>query len=189
MKKTCLRNMLFFLLAFLAAGTVDAYESPNGVIAATGTVQVAFPPDEDANTLILQAIYDARKQILVQAYSFTSKSIAGALINAKRRGVEVQLIADAEQMQQMEHNQVSTVAALGVQVFVDSQHNSAHNKVMIIDAGTANAIVITGSFNFSHAAQHKNAENLLLFRRNQELTAAYLKNWMHHREHSRVFGR
>ncbi|HUW49994.1 MAG TPA: phospholipase D family protein [Sulfuricella sp.] len=189
MQTPCLRYLPSFFLALFFAGTASAYESPNGVIAASGSIQVAFTPDEDANTLILQAIYDARKQILVQAYSFTSKSIAGALINARRRGVEVQLIADAEQTQQMEHNQVSTVAALGVQVFIDSQHSSAHNKVMIIDAGMSNAVVITGSFNFSHAAQYKNAENLLLFRHNQELTAAYLKNWMHHREHSQAFGR
>jgi phosphatidylserine/phosphatidylglycerophosphate/cardiolipin synthase-like enzyme len=106
------------------------------------------------------------------------------LIRAKRRGVEVQVIADAEQMRKMERSKVATVAAGGVPVFVDNQHDSAHNKVMVVDAGTPNPVVITGSFNFTHAAQHRNAENLLLFRHNRELTAAYLDNWRRHREHS-----
>lgn len=187
MKKICLCNLL--LLTLFATGAASAYESPNGVIPATGTVQLAFTPEEDANTLILQAIYDARIQVLVQAYSFTSKSIAGALVNAKRRGVDVQVIADAEQMRKSENSKIAAIAAAGVPVFVDSQHDSAHNKVMVIDAGTANPVVITGSFNFSHAAQYRNAENLLIFRRNSELTAAYLKNWKLHREHAEGFGK
>jgi phosphatidylserine/phosphatidylglycerophosphate/cardiolipin synthase-like enzyme len=121
---------------------------------------------------------------LVQTFSFTSKEIAQALIKAKQRGVDVRVISDAEQMRRMEHSKVLTVAAEGVPVFVDSQHDSAHNKVMVIDAGSANPVVISGSFNFTHAAQFKNAENLLIFRGNRELTAAYLENWLRHREHS-----
>ena len=43
---------------------------------------------------------------------------------------------------------------------IDAQHAIAHNKVMIIDGET----VITGSFNFTKAAEENNAENLLVFR-------------------------
>ena len=39
---------------------------------------------------------------------------------------------------------------------IDDEHAKAHNKVMIIDGET----VITGSFNFSKAAEQNNAENL-----------------------------
>ena len=153
-------------------------------IAAAGSVQVAFTPGDNATALILQAIEGARKQVLVQAYSFTSRSIAQALIDARRRGVDVQLIADPKQAHTSDHNLVAYVAAAGVPTFFDEEHDSAHNKVMVIDAETSNPVVITGSFNFSQAAQSKNAENLLLFRGNPQLAVAYLQNWRKHREHA-----
>lgn len=178
--------MLCLSLALLFASPASAYEMffPGKTIAASGAVQVLFTPGDDAAGQIVLSIEQAQKQVLVQTFSFTSKEIAQALIRAKQRGVEVQVITDAEQMLRMERSKVATVAAGGVPVFVDSQHDSAHNKVMVIDAGSANPVVITGSFNFTHAAQHRNAENLLLFRGNRELTTAYLENWRRHREHS-----
>ena len=157
---------------------------PGKTIAASGTVQVMFTPEDDATGQIVLVIEQAQKQVLVQTFSFTSKEIAQALIRAKQRGVDVQVIADAEQMQRMENSKVATVADGGVTVFVDSQHASAHNKVMVIDAGSAKPVVITGSFNFTHAAQFKNSENVTIFHGNRELTAAYLENWRRHHEHS-----
>jgi phosphatidylserine/phosphatidylglycerophosphate/cardiolipin synthase-like enzyme len=43
--------------------------------------------------------------------------------------------------------------------------------------------VITGSFNFTKAAEEKNAENLLIIR-SKELAKPYHENWWRHREHS-----
>ena len=79
------------------------------------------------------------------------------------------------------------LAAAGIPTFVDSEHDSAHNKIMVIDAGSQQGIVITGSFNFTHAAQYRNAENLLIFRGNPQLTQSYLNNWKRHRAHSQTF--
>jgi phosphatidylserine/phosphatidylglycerophosphate/cardiolipin synthase-like enzyme len=186
MKNIPRQALLCLSLALLFAAPAPAFELffPGKTIAASGTVQVLFTPGDDATGQIVLAVEQAQKQVLAQTFSFTSKEIAQALIRAKQRGVEVQVIVDAEQMRKMERSKVSTIAAGGVPVFVDSQHDSAHNKVMVIDAGTANPMVITGSFNFTHAAQHRNAENLLLFRHNRELTTAYLDNWRRHREHA-----
>ena len=50
---------------------------------------------------------------------------------------------------------------------------------MIIDKQT----VITGSFNFTKAAEEKNAENLLIIK-SKELASYYLDNWQKHRQHS-----
>lgn len=50
---------------------------------------------------------------------------------------------------------------------------------MIIDKGT----VITGSFNFTKAAEEKNAENLLIIK-SADLANLYLDNWNRHRSHS-----
>ncbi len=179
-------TLLGLSMLFLFASPASAFEMlfPGRTIAASGTVQVMFTPEDDAAGQIVLIIEQAQKQVLVQTFSFTNKEIARALISAKQRGVDVRVVTDAEQMQRMERSKIQTVADGGVPVFVDSLHASAHNKVMVIDAGSAKAVVITGSFNFTHAAQFKNAENLLIFRGNRELTAAYLENWRRHREHS-----
>jgi phosphatidylserine/phosphatidylglycerophosphate/cardiolipin synthase-like enzyme len=55
----------------------------------------------------------------------------------------------------------------------------AHNKVILIDGKT----LLTGSFNFTKAAQEKNAENLIILH-DPEIARAYLKNWQSHRAHS-----
>jgi phosphatidylserine/phosphatidylglycerophosphate/cardiolipin synthase-like enzyme len=55
----------------------------------------------------------------------------------------------------------------------------AHNKVIIID----NRIVITGSFNFTNAAEGRNAENLLVIS-DVHLADRYAQNWKAHQAHS-----
>jgi TonB family protein len=67
-------------------------------------------------------------------------------------------------------------------VKIDAQHAIAHNKVMIIDGET----VITGSFNFTKAAEETNAENLLVIQ-DKRLASAYTKNCLEHEKHSEVY--
>jgi phosphatidylserine/phosphatidylglycerophosphate/cardiolipin synthase-like enzyme len=65
---------------------------------------------------------------------------------------------------------------MGVTTYIDSEHAIAHNKIMIIDK----EIVITGSFDFTKAAEEKNADNLLIIK-SKEPTGIYVKNWNEHR--------
>jgi phosphatidylserine/phosphatidylglycerophosphate/cardiolipin synthase-like enzyme len=151
---------------------------------ARGTIQVAFTPGDDAASLVVEAIRKARRQVLVQAYGLTHKDIAQALVEAKRRGVDVQLVADRQQMETGVTSLVAWLAEQGVPTWIDTEHAAAHNKVMVIDNGTPDAAVITGSFNFTHAAQHRNAENLLILRGNTTLAEAYAANWRRHKIHA-----
>jgi len=153
------------------------------VLPAVGTIQVAFTPGDDAAGLIVQVITQARHRIRVQAFSFTHRGIADALIAAQQRGVDVALLVDPQQVMRISTSVVHYMADAGVPVFYDAEHASAHNKVMVIDADTA-PVVVTGSYNFTHAAQYKNAENLLIVRGNPVLTKAYAANWQFHRDHS-----
>jgi len=73
-------------------------------------------------------------------------------------------------------------ANLGIPTYIDASHTIAHNKVMILDRET----VITGSFNFTRAAEDKNAENLLVIK-STDLARPYLDNWDKHKEHSDVY--
>ena len=62
--------------------------------------------------------------------------------------------------------------------FAYEKHQIAHNKIMIIDG----AVVITGSFNFTKAAEAENAENLLVIQ-DGELAKKCSKNWQEHLKH------
>jgi phosphatidylserine/phosphatidylglycerophosphate/cardiolipin synthase-like enzyme len=148
---------------------------------ATGTVEAAFEPWDDAEALIVRAIAAARRQILVQAFSFTSRTLAAALIAAKARGVDVQVTADREQTFAGENSRVPDLAAAGIPVWLEVRYQAAHNKVMVIDAGTRTPVVITGSYNWTAAASRKNAENVLVLRGNPPLARAYAANWRRHR--------
>jgi phosphatidylserine/phosphatidylglycerophosphate/cardiolipin synthase-like enzyme len=172
-----------WLFAALLAAT-PSHASDALRLEARGTLQVAFTPGDDAAGLIVDSLRRARREVLAQTYSFTHKDIAQALVDAKRRGVDVRVIADPKQMQNIATSRVEWLAEQGVPVWLDAEHAAAHDKVMIIDNGTPDAAVITGSFNFTHAAQHRNSENLLILRGNPSLAEAYAANWRRHRIHS-----
>jgi phosphatidylserine/phosphatidylglycerophosphate/cardiolipin synthase-like enzyme len=172
------------LLAVTASWAMEPQAVPLSAPAAAN-VRVAFTPGDDAAGQIIDAIRQARKQVLVQAFSFTHDGIARALVEAHKRGIEVKLIADNEQTGKMKRGQVTGIARAGVPVWLDSEHMSAHNKVMVLDAGQPSAQVITGSFNFTRAAQHKNAENVVFISGNDALVRSYVANWQRHLTHSR----
>lgn len=147
------------------------------VFGASADTQVCFSPNGDCTDAIIKTIADARSEILVQAYSFTSAPIAKALLNAHKRGVAVSVILDRSQRTQ-KYSSYTFFRNMGIPVYVDSRHAIAHNKIMVIDE----TIVITGSFNFTQAAEKKNAENLLIIR-SRELAVKYKVNWQEHRGH------
>lgn len=152
-------------------------------MAAQGTVQAAFSPWDDVEGLIVDTLGRARHEILMQAYLLTSKRIVGALQQARRRGIEVSVLLDAAQLADLlaARQQEAALRASGIEVLSETAYANAHNKVIVIDAGSADAAVITGSYNFTWSAQHRNAENILITRGNMPLAARYADNWRRHR--------
>jgi len=122
-----------------------------------------------------------KQTILVQAYSFTAEPIAKALLEAHKRGVKVQVILDKSQKSER-YTSATFLANSEIPTFIDAAHAIAHNKVMVLDGKT----VITGSYNFTKAAEEKNAENLLIIQ-SVELAKIYSENWNQHLKHSEAY--
>ena len=141
-------------------------------------VQVYFSPRGGAQDALVATIGQAKDSILVQAYSFTSAPIAKALVDAAKRGVKIEAILDKSQRSER-YTGATFLRNEGIPVYIDDKHAIAHNKVMIIDGSS----VVTGSFNFTKAAEEKNAENLLIIR-NREMAKIYMDDWEKHKEHS-----
>jgi len=157
-----------------------ALAQPAVVLPAQGSIQVAFTPWDDAESLLIDAVDQARQQILMQAYVMTSQKIAASLVAAKMRGVDVRVLADALQHRQTSSSLLDRLVRAGIPVWLETKYRSAHNKVMVIDANDVDPVVISGSFNFTWSAQHRNAENLLLLRGNPALVSQYVLNWERH---------
>jgi len=153
---------LFFTLSLcvIAPGTAEP----------VGT-HVYFSPHGGCTEAVVDALNSAKTTILVQAYSFTSAPIARALVDARKRGVEVLVILDKSQRRER-YSSADFVAHEGIPTWIDEKPAIAHNKVVIIDGH----IVVTGSFNFTKAAEEKNTENLLVID-DPELAVKYTKNW------------
>jgi phosphatidylserine/phosphatidylglycerophosphate/cardiolipin synthase-like enzyme len=144
---------------------------------------VYFSPNGGATDAILAGIRGAKRTILVHAYLLYSTRLAGALVRAHQRGVQVHVILDAHA--QPHHPPVAAVARLvaaGVAVSLDARHESAHDKVMILDG----EIVITGSYNWTVGAETQNGENLLVIR-DPRLAGVYTANWRRHAHHSTIY--
>lgn len=134
-------------------------------------IEVCFTPGNDCSQLIEKVISQAEHQILVQAYYFTSAPIAQALIKAYETGVVVKILVDRSQLTQ-KGTQLKRLLRKGISVLLDNVVGIAHNKVMVID----DLYVLTGSYNWTHGAEHKNAENLLLIT-DKITNQAYKQNW------------
>jgi phosphatidylserine/phosphatidylglycerophosphate/cardiolipin synthase-like enzyme len=159
--------------AGIFSGVVSANPYPEA-FAAEGQVIAAFAPEHDIAALIADHVAQAKHEILVLAYSFTNRKITTALIKAHRRGVRVEVVADREQTFNLPQTTIRDLLSAQVPIWLDNRFAAAHNKVMVIDGAT----VITGSFNFTQAAQSKNAENVLVSLNAKKLAASYRDNYL-----------
>jgi phosphatidylserine/phosphatidylglycerophosphate/cardiolipin synthase-like enzyme len=134
--------------------TVVYTQGGEGVIKA-----VCFSRVEQCDSLLINLISQARKSVYVAIYSFTRDGLARALIDAKNRGVEVKIIIEEENA----YGQGSDYRMLkeaGVDIRLDGNPALMHHKFMVVDG----EIIVTGSYNWSTAAEDRNDENFVVIR-------------------------
>lgn len=144
-------------------------------------VEVAFTPGDDIEGLICERVAAARSSVRVQAYLFTNRRIAAALHQALRRGVGVEIIGDAAQREAGGLPFLERLHQAGARVYLNDALAAAHNKIVIVDGDGPRATVITGSYNFTHAAQSRNAENVVVISGNRAVTDRFVRNFVQHR--------
>ena len=173
--KAVRKSFAWSIVFLLALSTIPGYAaSPK----TSSGEQVYVSPRGGCTEAIVKNLNQAEKSVLVQAYSFTSQPIAEALVDAHKRGVKVKVLLDKSQ-RRGRGSKLDLLVDAGIPVGIDNKHSIAHNKVMIIDGVT----VLTGSFNFTTAAEDKNAENLLVLH-DKALAKKYRANWNAHSKHS-----
>jgi phosphatidylserine/phosphatidylglycerophosphate/cardiolipin synthase-like enzyme len=137
-----------------------------------------FSPKGGCQEALVNEIKNARREVLVQAYSFTADPLTYALVDAKKRGLDVQILLDKSNELER-YSDLKIFLDQGVHPLVDHDHAIAHNKIAIIDQ----RVVVTGSYNFTNQAEHENAENMLIIRGHAEMIRQYRDNFMKHKSH------
>lgn len=164
--RVLLAGIPFVVLLFAAGCLVDRGSHANGdsaeqtTLAAPQALRLGFSPGSErgsAQQLVIDEIGKAHKQLLIAAYEFTSAPIAAAVVAAKQRGVDVQVVLDRTQARPGGYSAARFLAHAGVNVRIDYVPAIMHNKFLCIDGTT----VQTGSFNYTKSAASRNAENAI----------------------------
>lgn len=144
------------------------------VSVASTDIEIGFSPEGSALTLVIRTIDDAQRSVRLMGYVFTSPDVVKSLIDAKKRGVDVQVIVD----EKANRNNTSQAALnllvnAGIPTRIISAYKITHDKVIVADERTTE----TGSFNYTRAATRSNSENVIVIRNNPEVAKTYLSHW------------
>jgi phosphatidylserine/phosphatidylglycerophosphate/cardiolipin synthase-like enzyme len=152
------------LLAALSAWTSPALAAPR--------VVVCLIPGENCTKLVVDTVDAAAREVLVQAYGFTSCPIIEALARARKRGLDVRVLLDKSNVHPSKAAVLSYLRSAGIEPKIDSPPGIAHRKVIIVDRN----IVVSGSMNFTCAAQKRNVE-VVEVTRGRKRAKPYIGGW------------
>jgi hypothetical protein len=173
---------------FVPAGTiaVQSSASPIAVVAlqmnsSSGSItslplyssqpRTYFSPNAGISARLVQEIQRAQKSVDVAIYEFTRREIADALIAAAKRGVAIRVVADSDEASSA-FSQIGRLESAGIMVRRTDGAGGGimHNKYAIFDG----RLLVTGSYNWSTAAEEDNDENAL-FISDSRLVSSYLE--------------
>jgi len=136
-----------------------------------GTIRrVLFSPDDDLRKELLALINQEQASIRVAIFMFTDAEVAQALLNAKMRGVQVEVVTDRGCLRER-FNKVSLLIERGIDVYVYTRQkndksllsNIMHHKFALFGRNEKNhPLIWTGSFNFTKSARMYNQENVVI---------------------------
>ncbi len=103
------------------------------------------------------AIDSARLSVDMAIYSLSLKSVRDALLRAHRRGVQVRIVMESDNM---DRTVPQALKDAGIPMLGDRREGLMHNKFVVIDRSE----VWTGSMNFTDTGAYSDNNNLMLIR-------------------------
>lgn len=114
-----------------------------------------FSPVDNVMDKLVGLVNGAQTSIRFMIFTYTDQDLANAMIARYKAGIDVAGVIENRGASQ---GALVPLACAKVPVKVDGNKYTMHHKVIIID----NSIVITGSFNFTKAADTANDDNVLV---------------------------
>lgn len=127
-----------------------------------------FAPGDNLTVLLIEQIVAEKKSIHAAMYMLTDKKISQALIDAKMRGVDVQIIIDQISMSSCGKGKFLRQAGVTVFVHTTEEFNPytmplMHNKFFIFGCNKNDAAMLwTGSWNCTVRGTQHNDENIIM---------------------------
>ena len=146
------RNIKYSILAFfiiLLSITIS--------ISIFAKTDIYFSQYDTPRKEIIKNINQAEAFINIAMYIFTDKEIAIPLSKARERGVKVRVYLDQDQVD-YKYSQSRFLVQKGIKARISTNNYIMHNKFAIID----NHLLLTGSYNWTFSANHRNDENLMV---------------------------
>jgi phosphatidylserine/phosphatidylglycerophosphate/cardiolipin synthase-like enzyme len=161
------------------------YHAKKVLVGDTNRVQKAlFSPDDDLKLVLIDLIEASKKQISIAAFSITDTDIARALIDAKKRGVRIELVIDRDNSEN-HYSKVPLLRYAAIPIYIyptmsvmaqGGRKPLMHNKFIIFDDVLGRGLLWTGSFNFTKQAGTINQENVLVLD-TESVVSAYKKHF------------
>lgn len=161
--------------SYLERGQPSAKPSAANVrINPSSLTEVAFSPDTGSEALVVKVINSTSTSLYLAAYSFTSPVVVQALLNARKRGVDVHVLVDEKgNKSKSSISALNLLAGAKIPTRTIAAYAIHHDKYIVADEET----VQSGSFNYSKAAAASNSENVVVIWKNPALAATYLEHW------------
>ncbi len=164
-----LKKIIYFWFLFFFVLSISSQNS-----------KVWFSPDDNISKKLIERIYKSQHRIYAAIFILTNKKVATALIEAKKRGVDVQFITDQGCLESL-FGKVDMLKSAGIDLFIYKNNlknkkyvnTIMHNKYAIFDE-----LVWTGSFNWTVQAGKRNHENVICIS-DESVLKKYLKSFEH----------
>jgi phosphatidylserine/phosphatidylglycerophosphate/cardiolipin synthase-like enzyme len=143
-------------------------------------VESYFSPTDGVNAQIVKHINTANHDLSVAVMLLTRDEIATAIDSAKLSGDAVNMLTNNESNNSASVNTTLSAALGNHYVFYTGNSGIMHNKYMIVDEGdtSSDPFVLTGSHNWSAAANNVNDENTLIIH-SSTIANIYYQNFVH----------
>lgn len=143
------------------------------------SVSVFCSPKGGCTDALVGQIKSAKKEVLMQVSAFSSKTIAQALVDAKTRGLNVDILVQGGESKT--HAEMMGLLGEGLTPQFDAEH-PGDEHVVVIDGTT----VLTGSFSYTHIAEVEEACSLLLIQGAPDVARRYRDWFLEHKSHSEL---
>ncbi|XP_053550189.1 mitochondrial cardiolipin hydrolase [Bombina bombina] len=119
--------------------------------------QCRLPHTESALSRLLRRLLRAQRTLELCVFTFSSESLARAVLLLQSRGVRIRVITDSDYMAAT-GSQIGNLRSAGILVRHNQTSGFMHHKFAVLDR----TVVITGSMNWTSQAIQTNRENLII---------------------------
>lgn len=142
------------LIAWAVAGLVWSGQIP---LCSSATIDVYYAPEDQPIDRVVGLYAHATRYIYVSVYALTALSVVKALVDAKRRGLDIRVITDRARLNDpKQRSAVSTLRLAGVPIRINRHDGLMHLKQVVID----DVINASGSANHTTSGNRYNDERL-----------------------------